>query len=86
MKLLTEAEIRQMCPNATNVVVTGDVAGLTVGLKVGLFAQATAISVRMDEDTQRRKVRDLYMDLVMMNKREEQQQREAAEEARGASR
>lgn len=83
MNLISDETIRGMCPNAANIIITGDISHKDVGIKVGLFAQAAAITYRMDEETQKRTVRNLYMDLVMMNRREEQQRKEAAEEARG---
>lgn len=83
MSLLTDEQIREICPNASNIIITGDESHKDVGIKVGLFAQAAAITYRMDEEAQKRTVRNLYMDLVMMNRREEQQRKEAAEEARG---
>lgn len=86
MSFLSEDAIRSICPNAENIVVTGDSSHLDIGVKVGLFAQATVINFRMDEETQRRVIRNLYMDLVMMNRRQDEQVLEAQEAARGAQR
>lgn len=84
MTLLTDEEIRSICPKADNIIITGDDYHKEIGIKVGLFAQATAINLRMEQDNQRHTIRNLYMDLVMMNRRQDEQVRKAQEEANAA--
>lgn len=79
--LLTDETIRQICPKAANIVIIRDPIAIQVGICVGLFSMAATVTAAMDEETQRRTVRNLYMDLVMMNRHEDEQQRQAAEEA-----
>lgn len=81
--LLTDQQIRDLCAKADNVIITSDNdSHKEIGLKVGLFSQTASITWQMDYNAQKGTLRKAIMDLVMMNKRDEFQQREAAKAAR----
>lgn len=69
--------IQKLCPKADRVTLTPDG---TVGLKVGEFSQAINVNFSKAHHEIERQIRDLYLDLLGMN-REQDSQIEAAKEA-----
>lgn len=73
--MMTEDEVKQLCPKAENITITPDG---TIGMKVGFFSQAINVS----HGDAKRKVKDLYLDLMGMNREQETQKKAADSEYR----
>ena len=76
---MTEQDIRKLCPKAERITITPDG---TVGLKVGEFSQAVGTAYNKDPVGAERLIRNLYNDLLAMN-REQDAQIKAASGSRG---
>ena len=76
---MNEADIRKLCPKAERITITPDG---TVGLKVGEFSQAVGTAYNKDRSGAERLIRNLYNDLLAMN-REQESQIKAASGSRG---
>lgn len=76
---MNEADIRKLCPKVDRVTITPDG---TIGLKVGEFSQAVGTQFNKDRSGAERLIRNLYNDLLAMN-REQSAQIRAANASRG---
>jgi hypothetical protein len=86
MGLLTDGEIQAICADkAERVSITHDAISVGIGIKVGLFSQATTITPLMTHDEQIDKVHQTLRELSMMNNRERWQQEKAKQEAGNGS-
>lgn len=64
------SDIQALCPKATNITITGG----TVAMKVGEFAQAVGIDLNKDHSGAKILIKNLYLDLLAMNRQVEAQQ------------
>jgi hypothetical protein len=69
---MTEEEVKELCPKAERITITGS----TIAMRVGEFSQAINVDLSTGPNAQR-KVKDLYLDLQAMNREMESQQNEA---------
>ena len=74
---MTLQEIKDLCPKAENITITGN----TVAMKVGDFSQAINIDLNKLHEETSRQVKNLYLDLTAMNRQVEAQIK-AAQNAR----
>jgi hypothetical protein len=72
---MNEQDIRKLCPKAERITITADG---TVGLKVGEFSQAVGTAYNKDRTGAERLIRNLYNDLLAMNREQETQIRNAS--------
>lgn len=70
---MTEEQVKEWCPKAENITITGS----SVGMKVGEFSMARNVSLSHEPGTIERQVRDLYLDLQAQNREYEGQLNEA---------
>lgn len=79
-QLLTDDEIRTICkqPGVERVIITGSGNHKDIGIKFGLFSQATDLTSKQSPEMQRGKIRKLLVDLRMMNVNNNRQIKEAA--------
>ena len=73
--MLTNEQIKEICPKADRITVTPDG---TVGLKVGEFSQAINVNVSKEHHEIKKQIKDLYLDLLAMNRNMEAQYRAAS--------
>lgn len=74
---MTTKDVEKLCPKAENISVTENGGALTVGMKVGLFAQSVNIGNNTNRQDWQAQVLNLYRDLQGMNREVEYQQRAA---------
>ena len=67
---MTNEDIKKLCPKADRITITPDG---TVGLKVGQFSQAVGTNYNKDRSGAERLIRNLYNDLLAMNREQETQ-------------
>lgn len=70
---MTEADVQKLAPKATKITIYES----SIGLQVGDFAQAIGIT-----QDWRRQVKDLYLDLLAMNRSQKEQIKVAKDEAK----
>lgn len=71
---MNEQQIRELCPKVDRITITPDG---TIGLKVGEFSQAINLTYNQNHDAAKRQIRDLYNDLMGMNREQAKQIQEA---------
>ena len=71
---MTTDQIKQLCPQAERITVTGN----TVAMKVGEFSQATNVDLSRHHEEVSRQIKNLYLDLMAMNRQTEEQIKAAA--------
>ena len=72
---MTEESIKKMCPKVDRITITSDG---TIGLKVGEFSQAVGTQFNKDRSGAERLVKNLYLDLMAMNREQDKQKQDAA--------
>lgn len=72
--MVTLEDIKNLCPKAERVTITGN----TVAMKVGEFAQAINVDLSKHHEETSRQVKNLYLDLQAMNRASEAQVRAAS--------
>jgi hypothetical protein len=65
--------IKELCPKAENITITGN----TIAMKVGEFSQAINVDLNKLHEEAKRQVKNLYLDLMAMNREMQDQIKEA---------
>jgi hypothetical protein len=80
MGQMTVEDVQKLCPKAERITITPDG---TIGLKVGEFSQAVGTAYNKDRSGAERLIRNLYNDLLAMNREQDSQIRAAQNASRG---